>query len=387
MKALCWNGVNKLKSETVDDPKIEHPRDVILKVILSSVCGSDLHFIHGIMPTMKKGDIMGHEFMGEVVEVGSEVKNVSKGDRVVVPSFISCGDCFYCKNGQWVMCDRSNPNGELQKPLLGYPTAAFFGCSHTYGGFPGSHAEYIRVPFGDIGCFKIPDGLDNEQALFVSDAAPTGYIGAENCGIQPGDTVAVWGCGAVGLVAQQSAFLLGAKRVIAIDQVPERLLAAEKLGCETINFYGNDVVELLKEKTNGQGPDRCIDAVGMEAQGEGIPGAYDKLKQSLHLATDIGDALREAIVACRKGGTLSILGVYFIMDKFPIGAIINKNLTVRAALQNGHQHIPLLLDHAVKGTLDASYLATHKWKLEDGAKAYHQFARKEDGCIRAVFEF
>lgn len=334
MKALTWAGINNLKTETMDDPHVEQERDVILKVKLSSVCGSDLHFIHGIMPGMKSGDVLGHEFMGEVVEVGSAVKNIAVGDRVVVPSIISCGRCDYCKNGQWVACDVSNPNGNLQKPLIGYPGAAFYGCSHIYGGFAGSHADYIRVPFGDIGCFKIPDGMSNEQALFISDAAPTALMGVEFLDIQQGDTVAVWGCGGVGLLAQQFAFLLGAKRVIAIDQVEERLARAESFGCETINFKGNDVVEQLKELTNGQGPEKCLDAVGMEAQGEGIPGAYDKMKQTLHLATDIGDALREAIVACRKGGTLSILGVYFLMDKFPLGAIINKNLTVKAGLQN-----------------------------------------------------
>lgn len=386
MRALCWNGVNNLKTETVPDPSIQHPRDVIVKVTLSSTCGSDLHYIHGILPTMEKGDILGHEFVGEVVAVGAEVSSLKIGTRVVVPSIIACGDCWYCKQGQWSLCDRSNPNPHLQEPLLGYPTCAFYACSHMYGGFPGSHANFIRVPFGDLGCFKIPDGLTDAQALFISDAAPTALLGAEMCDIQPGDAVAVWGCGAVGLLAQQFAFLLGAEQVIAVDQVAARLATAkEKIGCETVDFSKEDVFEVIKEKTNGRGPDRCIDAVGMEAQGTGIAGVYDKVKQVLHLETDRGEALRQALKCCRKGGTLSILGVYFVMDKFPLGLIINKGITVRGALQNGHRHIPRLLELTESGKLDASYLATHTFSLEDGEKAYDIFKNKEDGCIRAVF--
>lgn len=386
MQALCWNGVNDLKTETVPDPDIKHPRDVIVKVTLSSVCGSDLHFIHGILPTMKAGDILGHEFVGEVVEVGADVSNLKIGARVVVPSIIACGDCWYCQQGQWALCDRSNPNPELQVPLLGYPTCGFYGCSHMYGGFAGSHATFIRVPFGDIGCFAIPDGMTDAQALFISDAAPTAYLGAELCEIQPGDTVAVWGCGAVGLLAQQFASMMGARRVIAIDQVASRLAVAKSNGCETVNFANEDVFEVIKEKTQGRGPDRCIDAVGMEAQGTGIAGVYDKVKQALHLETDRGEALRQALKTCRKGGTLSILGVYFVMDKFPLGLIINKSLTVRAALQNGHRHVPVLLEMTAAGKLDASYLATHTFSLAEGAKAYELFKNKEDGCLRAVFQ-
>jgi threonine dehydrogenase-like Zn-dependent dehydrogenase len=386
MRALCWQGVNDLATTSVPEPVIEHPRDVIVKVALSSVCGSDLHYIHGILPTMKEGDILGHEFVGEVVAAGAAVTHLRPGTRVVVPSIISCGECGYCRQGQWALCDRSNPNPELQEPMLGYPTCAFYGCSHMYGGFPGSHAEFIRVPFGDIGCFPIPDGVTYDQALFISDAAPTAYLGAELCAIEPGDTVAVWGCGAVGLLTQQFARMMGAERVIAIDRVPERLaIARDRLGSETIDFSEEDVFDTIKEKTQGHGPQRCIDAVGLEAEGTGISGAYDKVKQALHLETDRGEALRQALKACRKGGTLSILGVYLVMDKFPVGLMVNKSLTVRAALQNGHQHIPRLLELTQSGEFDASYLATHRYSLEDGARAYDVFKKKEDGCVRAVF--
>lgn len=387
MRALCWNGVNDLKTETVPDPKIEHPRDVIVEVALSSACGSDLHFIHGIMPTMKQGDVLGHEFMGRVVETGSGVSKWRKGDRVVVPSIISCGECEYCKAGKWNACTVSNPNAKLQEPLFGFPTAAFYGCSHSYGGFAGSHAKYIRVPFGDVGCFAVPDGLTDEQALFISDAAPTALMGAEFCNIEPGDVVAVWGCGAVGLLAQSFALMLGAGRVIALDSVASRLaIARDKVGAETIDVSKvDDVVDELKKLTAGKGPDRCIDAVGMEADGTGLMGLYDKVKQTLHLATDRGEALRQAMTACRIGGTLSVLGVYFLMDKFPVGTMINKNLTVRAGLQNGHQHIPRLLELAQKGAFDASYLVTHRFSLEDGARAYEVFEKRQDGCLRPVF--
>lgn len=388
MRAICWNGVNDLRTETVPDPTILDPRDVIVKVSLSSTCGSDLHFIHGIMPNMREGDILGHEFIGEVVETGRDVSNVRKGDRVVVPSIIACGNCWYCEQSEFEACDNGHSDEHgVQEKLIGYTTAGFYGCSHTYGGYAGSHAEYIRVPYGDVGCFKVPDGLTDPQALFISDAVPTAYLGAEFAGIEPGDTVAVWGCGAVGLLAQQFAYLMGAGRVIAIDRVPERLaIARDRIGAEIIDFSQVEHVnQTLKEMTNGRGPDRCIDAVGMEAQGSGIMGAYDKVKQKLHLATDRGEALRQAMLSVRKAGTLSILGVYFLMDKFPLGMLINKNVTVRAGLQNGHKHIPRLLELAEAGTLDASFLDTHRFSLEDPMKAYEQFADKKDGCVRAVF--
>ncbi|MDF3070603.1 MAG: Alcohol dehydrogenase GroES domain protein, partial [Polyangiaceae bacterium] len=329
MRALCWNGINDLRVETVKDPELVNPRDVILKVLLTTTCGSDLHLIDGYIPTMRAGDVIGHEFSGEVVEVGSDVKNVSKGDRVVVPSPVCCGNCWFCAHDMWSLCDNSNPNPELQEPVLGYPTAAIFGYSHAFGGYAGSHAQYMRIPYGDVGCFKVPDGVSNEQALFLSDAAPTGFMGADFCDIKPGHVVAVWGAGGVGLMAMRSAYLLGAERVIAIDRFPERLaMARERVGAETINYAQVDsVVDQLKEMTGGRGPDACIDAVGMEAHGTGVEYAYDRVKQAVRLHTDRGEALREAILACRKGGTLSILGVYGVMDKFPIGVIMNKGMT------------------------------------------------------------
>lgn len=386
MRALCWNGVNDLRVETVPDPEILNPRDVILRVTMSTTCGSDLHFIDGYLPTMREGDIIGHEFMGEVVEVGPEVRRVKQGDRVVVPSFIVCGSCWYCQHDLYSLCDNTNPKAELQEPLLGYPTAGIYGYTHAFGGYAGAHAQYVRVPFADNDCFKVPEGVPDEQALFLSDAAPTGYMGADFCNIQPGDTVAVWGAGGVGLMAMRSAYLLGAERVIAIDRLPERLhMAREKAGAETLDYTEVNVLEALKEMTGGRGPDGCIDAVGMEAHGTGVGYGYDRVKQALRLQTDRGTALREAILACRKGGTLAILGVYGVMDKFPIGVVINKGLTVRAAQQHGQAYLPRLLEHAAKGELDPSYLATHRFSLEDAPRGYEMFKHKEDGCVRAVF--
>jgi threonine dehydrogenase-like Zn-dependent dehydrogenase len=387
MRALCWNGINDLRVETVKDPELVNPRDVILKVLLTTTCGSDLHLLDGYVPTMRAGDVIGHEFIGEVVEVGSEVKNVSKGDRVVVPSPVCCGNCWFCAHDMWSLCDNSNPNPELLEPLLGYPTAAIFGYSHAFGGYAGSHAQYMRVPYADVGCFKVPDGVSNEQALFLSDAAPTGFMGADFCDIKPGHVVAVWGAGGVGLMAMRSAYLLGAERVIAIDRFPERLtMARERVGAETINYAQVDsVLDQLKQMTGGRGPDACIDAVGMEAHGTGVEYAYDRVKQAVRLHTDRGEALREAILACRKGGTLSILGVYGVMDKFPIGVIMNKGMTVRTAQQHGHKYLPRLLEHASRGELDPSFLITHRFSLEDSPQGYQLFKNKQDGCVRAVF--
>ena len=387
MRALCWKGINNLRVETVADPEIVNPHDAILRVTMSTTCGSDLHFIDGYIPTMREGDVIGHEFMGEVVEVGPQVTRVQVGDRVVVPSFIVCGACWYCRHELYSLCDNTNPKPELQEPLLGYPTAGIYGYTHAFGGYAGAHAQYVRVPQADNDCFKVPEGLRDEQVLFLSDAAPTGYMGADFCNIQPGDTVAVWGCGGVGLMAQRSAYLLGAERVIAIDRFPERLqMAREKAGSETIDYTAVDsVVETLKEMTGGRGPDACIDAVGMEAHGTGIGYSYDRVKQALRLESDRGEALRQAILACRKGGTLSILGVYGVMDKFPIGVIMNKGLTVRTAQQHGQKYLPRLLEHASKGELDPSYLVTHRFSLEDAPRGYEMFKKKEDGCVRAVF--
>jgi len=387
MRALCWNGVNDLRVETVPDPEILNPRDIILKVKLSTTCGSDLHFIDGYIPTMREGDVIGHEFMGEIVDVGKEVKKVKKGDRVVVPSFICCGSCWYCRHDLYSLCDNTNPKGELQEPVFGYPTAGIYGYTHAFGGYAGSHAQYVRVPHADVDCFKVPDEVRDETALFLSDAGPTGYMGADFCDIKPGYTVAVWGCGGVGLMAQRSAFLLGAERVIGIDRFPERLkLAEEKVGSETINYAEVDsVIDTLKEMTGGRGPDACIDAVGMEAHGTGPAYLYDRVKQAMYMESDRGQALREAITACRKGGVLSILGVYGVMDKFPIGTIMNKGLTVRSAQQHGQKYLPRLLEHARKGELDPSFLVTHRFSLEDSPRGYEMFKHKEDGCVRSVF--
>jgi threonine dehydrogenase-like Zn-dependent dehydrogenase len=336
---------------------------------------------------MREGDVIGHEFMGEVVDVGAQVERVKRGDRVVVPSFISCGGCWYCRNQLFSLCDNTHPKPELQEPLLGNHTAGIYGYTHAFGGYAGSHAQYVRVPHADVGCFKVPDGVADEKVLFLSDAAPTGYMGADFCNIQPGQTIAVWGCGGVGLMAQRSAYLLGAERVIAIDRFPERLaLARDQCHAETINYTEVDsVLETLKEMTGGRGPDACIEAVGMEAHGTGIQYAYDRTKQALHLHTDRGQALREAIMACRKGGTLAMVGVYGLMDKFPLGVLMNKGLTLRTAQQHGQKYVPRLLDHVQKGELDPSFLATHRMPLEQAVQGYDMFKHKTDGCVRVAF--
>lgn len=387
MRALVWNGVKDLRVETVDDPTIINPRDAILKVGATTTCGSDLHFINGLLPTMREGDVIGHEFMGEIVEVGPEVQDRKVGERVVVPSFIACNSCWYCEHDLYSLCDTTNPNPELQQPLLGYPTAGIYGYTHAFGGYAGSHATYIRVPHVDTNAFTVPDGVSDLQALFLSDAAPTGFMGADLADIAPGDTVAVWGAGGVGQMATQSAWLLGAGRVIVIDRIPERLaLAREKCHAETIDYSAVDsVLEELREMTGGRGPDRCIEAVGMEGHGTGMQYAYDRVKQALHLETDRADALRQAILACRKGGTVSVLGVYGLTDKFPMGAVMNKGLTLRSAQQHGQAYVPRLLDHAQRGELDPSYLATHHFPLEEAVRGYEMFERKLDRCVRAVF--
>ena len=388
MRALVWNGINDLRVETVPDPAIVNPHDAILRVSATTTCGSDLHFIGGYLPGVRKGDVIGHEFMGEVVEIGPEVRRVKPGDRVIVPSFICCGSCWFCRHELWSLCDNTNPKPELQEPLLGYPTAGIYGYTHLFGGYAGSHAEYVRVPHADNDCFAVPEGLTDEQTLFLSDAVPTGYMGADFCEIQPGETVAVWGCGGVGLMAIQSAYLRGAGRVIGIDRYPERLeLARERAGAETIDYTAVDsVVETLREMTGGRGPDACIECVGMEAHGTGVEYAYDRVKQVLHLHTDRGTPLREAAVACRKGGVLAVMGVWGVIDKFPMGVIMNKGLTVRSAQQHGQRYVPRLLEHAQRGELDPSYLATHTMSLEDAPRGYEMFKTKEDGCVRVVFK-
>lgn len=388
MRALCWEGVGKVAVKNVPDPRIERPHDAIVRVRMSSVCGSDLHVLDGHTPAMRRGDILGHEFIGEVVETGAECKKVKRGDRVVVSSVIACGGCAFCQQGAWSLCDNSNPNPELMETAFGYATAAVYGMSHAYGGFAGSHAQYVRVPFADNGAFKIPDGVRDETAVFLSDAAPTGYMGAEMCGIRPGDTVAVWGCGGVGLMAIKAAYLLGAERVIAIDRFPTRLQLAQDHGrAETINYEDFDVVEALREMTAGRGPDACIDAVGMEAHGVGAEYAYDKVKQALRLETDRPQAIRQAIRACRKGGTVAVVGVYGgLVDKFPLGAAMTKGLTLRLGQQHGPKYIPRLLEHAARGALDPSFLMTHSCGLDQGQHGYDLFRGKRDGCVRVVFE-
>ena len=386
MRALCWMGIGDLQVQTVPDPEIVAPHDAIVKVRLTTTCGSDLHAIGGYVPTMREGDVLGHEYMGEIVEVGRETARVRPGDRVVVPSFLACGHCWYCNDGLASLCDNTNPKPELQEPLLGYPTGAIPGFSHAFGGLAGSHAEYIRVPHADANCFAVPEGITDEQALFLSDAVPTGYMGADFCDIKPGDTVAVWGCGGVGLMALRSALLMRAGRVIGIDRFPERLALAGEMGAETIDYSSTDsVLERLRELTGGRGPDACIEAVGMEAHGTGPQYLYDRLKQALRLHTDRGSALREAAIACRKGGTLVILGVYGVIDKFPLGVILSKGLTVRSALQHAQRYMEPIMRHVQNGELDPAPLITHRMPLEHGARGYEMFKRKDDACVRVVF--
>jgi threonine dehydrogenase-like Zn-dependent dehydrogenase len=379
-------GINDLQVQTVPDARIVNPHDVVLKVRLTTTCGSDLHLLGGYIPTMREGDVIGHEYMGEVVEVGPETTKRKVGDVVVVPSFLGCGQCWYCDHDLWSLCDDTHPKPELVEPVLGYAPAAIPGYSHAFSGLAGSHAEFIRVPFGDVNCFPVPEGITDEQALFLSDSVPTGWTGADFCDITPGDTVAVWGCGAVGLMAQRSAQIMGA-RVIAIDRLPERLaLAREKNGVDTIDYEESDsVLEELRELTGGRGPDACIEAVGMEAHGTGPQYALDRAKQALHLQTDRGSALREAMMAVRKGGVLSVMGVYGLVDKFPFGMLTNKGITVRTAQQPGQRYMPEMMASVQSGELDPSYLVTHRMSLEDSPRGYELFKNKEDKCLRAVF--
>lgn len=387
MRALTWQGPNMLQVDTVPDPQIVNPKDVILKVIMSSVCGSDLHLVDGYVPTMHPGDILGHEFLGEVVETGSAVTRFSKGDRVIAISIIGCGECSHCKASNFNCCDNSNPNSPETEIAYGYTCSGIFGYSHAFGGYAGSHATYVRVPYAEVNLFKVPEGVSNEQAVFVSDAVPTGYFGADQADIQRGDTVAVWGCGGVGQMAIRSAYLMGAERVIAIDRFTDRLaLAEQKAGAITINYETTDVHEALLELTGGRGPDRCIDAVGMEAHGTGIEQAYDKVKQQLRLHTERGVALRQAIHSCRKAGTVSVLGVYGgLMDKFPMGAIVNKALTLRSGQQPGQRYAERIFQHILDGDMDPSYLLTHPMDLEQSPEGYKLFKHKTEQCMRAVF--
>ncbi len=388
MKALCWHGKYDVRVENVPDPEILNPRDAIVKVTSTAICGSDLHLYDGYIPTMESGDILGHEFMGEVVEVGREVSKLKTGDRVVVPFTIACGGCFFCERQLWSLCNNSNPNAAMLEKLYGASASGLFGYSHMMGGYAGGQAEYVRVPFADVGPFKVPDGLSDEQVLFLSDIFPTGYMAAENCNIQPGDTVAVWGCGPVGQFAIKSAYLLGAERVIAIDHVPERLQMAREQGqAETIDFSNEHTLERLKELTGGLGPDACIDAVGLEAHGTSIDAVYDRVKAATMLATDRPHALREAIMACRKGGTVSVPGVYGgLLDKLPFGAAFSKGLTFKMGQTHVHRYMPLLTERIERGEIDPSFVITHQLKLEDAAKGYAMFKHRDDECIKVVLK-
>ncbi|MBW4541908.1 MAG: glutathione-dependent formaldehyde dehydrogenase [Myxacorys chilensis ATA2-1-KO14] len=387
MKAVCWHGAKDVKVETVPDPKIINPRDAIVKITSTAICGSDLHLYDGFNPTMQKGDILGHEFMGEVVELGSGVKNVKKGDRVVVPFTIACGSCFFCQRTLWSLCDNSNPNAWMAEAEMGYSPSGLFGYSHLTGGYAGGQAEYARVPFADVGLFKIPDGLTDEQVLFLTDVFPTGYMAAENCDIQPGDTVAIWGCGPVGQFAIRSAYMLGAERVIAIDLVPERLQMAKDGGAEVLDITEVEVGEALKEMTGGIGPDSVMDAVGMEAHGFGLEGFYDKVKQAARMETDRPNVLRQAIVACRKGGTVSVPGVYTgFVDKIPMGAFMNKGLTMKTGQTHIHRYLRPLTERIQNGEIDPTFLVTHRLPLEQAPHAYEIFKHKQDNCIKVVLK-
>ena len=387
MKAVCWQGTNDVQVETVPEPKIINPRDAVVKITTTAICGSDLHLYDGYNPTMKSGDILGHEFMGEVVELGSGVKNVKIGDRVVVPFTIACGSCFFCNRDLWSLCDNSNPNAWMIEKLMGYSPSGLFGYSHLTGGYAGGQAEYARVPFADVGLFKIPDGLTDEQVVFLTDIFPTGYMAAENCDIKPEDTVAIWGCGPVGLFAIKSAYMLGAGRVIAIDRVPERLQLAKEQGAEVLNYEEIEVGEALKEMTGGRGPDSCMDAVGMEAHGMGLEGFYDQVKQAVRLETDRPNVLRQAIVACRKGGTVSVPGVYTgFVDKIPMGAFMNKGLTMKTGQTHIHKYLRPLLDRIQNGEIDPSFVITHRLPLEQAPHGYEIFKHKKDNCIKVVLK-
>jgi threonine dehydrogenase-like Zn-dependent dehydrogenase len=389
MKANCWYGKHDVRVEDVPDPKILNPRDAIVKITSTAICGSDLHLYDGYIPTMERGDILGHEFMGEIVEVGSAITNLKVGDRVVVPFPIACGGCFFCKKEMYSLCENSNPNAWMAEKLWGHSPSGLFGYSHLLGGYAGGQAEYARVPYADIGPIKIDNGLPDDKVLFLSDILPTGYMAAENCDIQPGDTIAVWGCGPVGQFAIASAFLLGAERVIAIDRFPERLeMAAANSAAETLNYEDEDhLFEALREMTGGRGPDACIDAVGMEAHGTGIVAAYDQAKQAMMLETDRPLALREAILACRNGGTVSVPGVYGgFIDKMPMGAVMNRALTIKTGQTHVQRYLRPLLDRIERGDIDPSFIITHQMRLEHAAKGYEMFKNKDDDCVKVVLK-
>ncbi|WP_433608141.1 zinc-dependent alcohol dehydrogenase [Dactylosporangium sp. CA-139114] len=387
MRALVWQGVNKVGVETVPDPRIRNSGDLIVKVARTVTCGSDLHLLGGYIPFMRNGDVLGHEFLGEVVEVGPGVRKHSVGDRVVVSSFISCGQCWHCRHEEYSLCDNGNTNPDITEFLWGAAPSGCFGYSHAMGDNAGSHAEYIRVPFADVGAFAVPESVSDERALFASDSAATGWMGADLGGVRPGDVVAVWGAGAVGQMAARAAMLLGAEQVVCIDRFEYRLdMVRQHIGAETIDYTTTDVGAELLERTGGRGPDVCIEAVGMEAHAPGPQYVYDKTKQQLRLETDRPAAVRSAIYNCRKGGSVFVLGVFAgFVDKFPLGALMNKGLTVRGAQMHGQRYVPMLLDRMAKDELKTEHLATHTMPLEQGQTGYDIFKNKEDGCVRTVF--
>jgi threonine dehydrogenase-like Zn-dependent dehydrogenase len=388
MKAVCWKGIQNVQVEEVPDPEILNPNDAIIRVTSTAICGSDLHLYNGYIPAMLPGDILGHEFMGEVIQVGSDVKNLKPDDRVVVPFPIACGSCYFCQHEMWSLCDNSNPNASQAEALYGFSPAGIYGYSHLLGGYAGGQAEFVRVPFADVGPLKVNGNLTDEQVLFLTDAFPTGYMAAENGNIQPGDTVAVWGCGAIGLFTIKSAYMLGAERVIAIDHIPERLRMAREFGnAEILNFEDLDVVEALKELTGGRGPDICIDAVGLEAHGTGLEGFFDRGKQKVRLQTGRPQVLRECIQACRKGGHVSLAGVYGgFLDKIPMGAAFNKGLTLKMGQTHVHKYMRPLLEKIENGEIDPSFIVSHTMSLEDASHAYDIFMNKNDECVKVVLK-
>ncbi|GAA4573309.1 zinc-dependent alcohol dehydrogenase [Planotetraspora kaengkrachanensis] len=387
MKAVCWQGVGELTVERVPDPGILNGQDAIVKVLATTTCGSDLHLLGGYVSAMQAGDVIGHEFLGEIVETGPDVRRHKPGDRVVVCSIIGCGRCWACRHDLWSLCENSNPTPDLAEALWGGATAGVFGFSHMMGGFHGSHAEFIRVPFADHNAFQVPEGVEDTGALFTSDAAPTGWMGADLGGVKPGDVVAVWGCGAVGQMAARAAMLLGAEQVISIDRFPERLaMTARHVGSEVVDYTATDVLAELRERTGGRGPDVCIEAVGMEAHAVGADLVHEPAKRRPGTEQERPFALREAILACRPGGSVFILGVFAgMVDRFPLGAMMNKGLTVRGAQQHGHRYIPMLLDLVARGELVTSHLATHIMPLDEAPLGYDMFRDKKDGCVRVVF--
>jgi threonine dehydrogenase-like Zn-dependent dehydrogenase len=387
MKAVCWYGAQDVRVMNVADPTILNPHDCIVRITSTAICGSDLHIYDGYIPSMERGDILGHEFMGEIVEVGPEVRERKKGDRVVVPFTISCGNCYFCQRNLWSLCDNTNPNAWMVEKLYGQSPSGLFGYSHMMGGYAGGQAEYARVPFADVGPFPVPEGLSDDQALFLSDIFPTGYMAAENCDIRPGDVVAVFGCGPVGQFAIRSALLLGAERVLAIDRVPERLLLAARGGAETVNYAQTDVLDTLKELTAGRGPDACIDAVGMEAHGTGLDAFYDTVKQATRMETDRPTALRYAILACRKGGTVSVAGVYGgFVDKVPMGAVMNKALTLKSGQTHVHRYMRPLLERVQRGEIDPSFVISHHLPLDEAPHGYKIFRDKQENCTKVVLK-